>query len=93
MVTTAASPASLELTSDPVLQARAVGALDARAGTPWGFPSRPGHEISFNILENVKRRRHGARPGADSEAAPTLNARAGRHLAAVYVLTSVFGPL
>jgi VWFA-related protein len=53
MVTTAASPASLELTSDPVLQARAVAALDARAGTPWGFTSRPGHEISFDILENV----------------------------------------
>jgi VWFA-related protein len=53
VVTTAATDASLDLTSDPVLQARAVAALGARTGTPWGFTARPGHEITFDILENV----------------------------------------
>ena len=54
VVTTGASDASLDLTDDPVLQARAVAALGARAGVPTGFvPLGASTEISFDILENV----------------------------------------
>ncbi len=53
LVTTATSDASIDLTADPVLQARAVAALGAKAGMPWGFTARPGHQITFDILENV----------------------------------------
>ena len=53
VVTTAVSEASLDLTADPGLQARALGALGAKAGTPWGFTARPGYEIAADILDNV----------------------------------------
>jgi VWFA-related protein len=53
LVTTGPSEASVDLTSDPVLQARAVVQLGQKAGTPYGFAARPGYEINFAILENV----------------------------------------
>jgi VWFA-related protein len=53
LVTTGPSEASVDLTPDPVLQARAVAQLGQKAGTPYGFAARPAHEVNFDILENV----------------------------------------
>jgi VWFA-related protein len=53
LVTTGPSEASVDLTADPVLQARAVAQLGLNVGTPWGFTARPGQDVNFDILENV----------------------------------------
>jgi VWFA-related protein len=53
VVTTAPSEAGLDLTADPVLQARAMAQLQANAGTPWGFRAQLSERLTFDVLENV----------------------------------------